>query len=230
MEARLKVRLSCPRGPPNAVHVSSKPVDPEPVQNTQKVTIALCVLAGCAAFLHRLSRQWPRSQQTRCWLGCHPQVHQMPLQSRLQPWQHTSMRAAGRRSKHLWTAMSSNTHMHNHALVYVHKKHVVLLLHLQCCMQLPSWAAVAMLLCEQTGLRWLPLPAEWWLCRTLCCSIWPSVGRCLHMCNADGPVRLHQGTHSPGLSCPLDVIYVSWHQTHNGATARGTSVLWVLLG
>jgi len=38
MEARLRARLSCPKGPPhNAVHMPSKLVDPEPVQNSQLV-------------------------------------------------------------------------------------------------------------------------------------------------------------------------------------------------
>jgi len=38
MESRLKIRLSRPKGPPpDAVHMSSKLVDPEPVQNTQEI-------------------------------------------------------------------------------------------------------------------------------------------------------------------------------------------------
>jgi len=37
MQARLKTGLSCPRGPPpDAVHMSSKLVHPEPVQTTQR--------------------------------------------------------------------------------------------------------------------------------------------------------------------------------------------------
>jgi len=41
MQARLKTGLSCPWGPPpDAVHVSSKLVDPEPVQNTQNFPAA----------------------------------------------------------------------------------------------------------------------------------------------------------------------------------------------
>jgi len=35
MQANLKTGLSCPKGP-DAVHMSSKLVDPEPAQNTQK--------------------------------------------------------------------------------------------------------------------------------------------------------------------------------------------------
>jgi len=40
MQTRLKTRLNCPKGPPpDAVHMSSKLVDPEPVQNTHNYNL-----------------------------------------------------------------------------------------------------------------------------------------------------------------------------------------------
>jgi len=36
MEARLEKSCAVLKGPPDAVHMSSKLVDPEPIQNTQK--------------------------------------------------------------------------------------------------------------------------------------------------------------------------------------------------
>jgi len=56
MEARLKTRLSCSEGaPPDAVHMSSKLVDPEPVQNTQWVCRTGKTTAGLP---HHLPHKW----------------------------------------------------------------------------------------------------------------------------------------------------------------------------
>jgi len=65
MEGRLRARLSCPKGPPpDAVHMSSKVVDPEPVQNTQQNSPAAadtqneCSMCRVWGIVSRMSFDW----------------------------------------------------------------------------------------------------------------------------------------------------------------------------
>jgi len=66
MQARPKTRLSCPKGPPpDAVHMSSKLVHPEPVQNTKNVPAAADTRMCIGGSLHWVSRGFWNLQSLR---------------------------------------------------------------------------------------------------------------------------------------------------------------------
>lgn len=154
----------------------------------------------------------------------------MPRQRRLQPWQHTSMRAAGRRSKRLWIATSSNTHMHD--------------LMLWCVRALAArgvFAAPAVLhLASKLGSScYAAVPADVFALVFLLCTgrvvvvshpllqHLASVGSactCVMQEALQGNIKVGTALVRLGrksLSCPLRVLLASWHGMH-GATVQGT--------